>query len=253
MRPGRREYKCIPQLRIDVRQLEATRQALTDPKDSHDTEHALVLVVERDPHVRELERFFLHEAGFAVDFAEDGLSALEMVRTGHPAIIVTEIIVPRLDGLALCRKVKEDPALASTVVLVFSILAAHGRARDARADAFLRVKQIVLNLLGNAIKFTAPGGEVRMTCDVGRDDSRGGTASGARVTVNDTGRGIPADQIEAIWKPFVQVGRTHRQPAEGVGLGLAISRDLARQMGGDISCRSEPGRGSSFMLVLPLA
>jgi signal transduction histidine kinase len=121
-----------------------------------------------------------------------------------------------------------------------------------RADA-RRVKQIVLNLLGNAIKFTERGGEIRMTCDVGTDESRGGTASGVRVTVTDTGRGIPADQIEAVWKPFVQIGRTHRHPAEGVGLGLAISRDLARKLGGDISVVSEPGRGSTFMLVLPLA
>ncbi|MFL5562409.1 MAG: GAF domain-containing sensor histidine kinase [Gemmatimonadaceae bacterium] len=121
-----------------------------------------------------------------------------------------------------------------------------------RADA-RRVKQIVLNLLGNAIKFTERGGSIRMNCDVGSDESRGGTASGARVTVTDTGRGIPADQLDAIWKPFVQVGRTHRQPAEGVGLGLAISRDLARKLGGDISAVSEPGRGSTFMLVLPLA
>ena len=105
--------------------------------DSPDTERALVLVVERDPHVRELESFFLNEAGFSVDFADDGLSALETVRTRHPAIIVTEVIVPKLDGLALCKKVKEDPALSSTVVLVFSILAAQGRARDAGADAFL--------------------------------------------------------------------------------------------------------------------
>ena len=107
------------------------------PNDSPDTERALVLVVERDPHVRELESFFLNEAGFSVDFADDGISALETVRTRHPAIIVTEIIVPKLDGLALCRKVKEDPALAGIVVLVFSILAAQGRARDAGADAFL--------------------------------------------------------------------------------------------------------------------
>lgn len=96
-----------------------------------------MLVVERDPHVRELESFFLNEAGFTVDFAEDGISALETVRARRPAIIVTEIIVPKLDGLALCRKVKEDPSLAGTVVLVFSILAAQGRARDAGADAFL--------------------------------------------------------------------------------------------------------------------
>jgi CheY-like chemotaxis protein len=98
---------------------------------------ALVLVVERDPNVRELESFFLNEAGYSVDFADDGIAALALARERRPAIIVTEIMVPKLDGLALCRAVKEDPDLADTVVLVFSILAAHGRARDAGADAFL--------------------------------------------------------------------------------------------------------------------
>ncbi|HEY7897856.1 MAG TPA: response regulator [Gemmatimonadaceae bacterium] len=98
---------------------------------------ALVLVVERDPNVRELESFFLNEAGFTVDFAEDGETALAMIRTRRPAIVVTEIMVPKLDGLALCRRIKEDTAISDTVVLVFSILAAHGRAREAGADAFL--------------------------------------------------------------------------------------------------------------------
>lgn len=98
---------------------------------------ALVLVVERDPNVRELESFFLNEAGFTVDFAEDGETALEMIRRRRPAIVVTEIMVPKLDGLALCRRVKEDTSISDTVVLVFSILAAHGRAREAGADAFL--------------------------------------------------------------------------------------------------------------------
>lgn len=98
---------------------------------------ALVLVVERDPNVRELEAFFLNEAGFSVDFADDGEAALALAREKLPSIIVTEIMVPKLDGLALCRRVKEDPALDGTVVLIFSILAAHGRAREAGADAFL--------------------------------------------------------------------------------------------------------------------
>jgi DNA-binding response OmpR family regulator len=98
---------------------------------------ALVLVVERDPHVRDLEKFFLNEAGFSVQFADDGVSALEIARMSMPAIIVTEILVPKLDGLALCRTVKRDPQLNHTAVLVFSILAASGRAREAGADAFL--------------------------------------------------------------------------------------------------------------------
>jgi CheY-like chemotaxis protein len=98
---------------------------------------ALVLVVERDPHVRELEAFFLNEAGFSVQFAEDGLAALERARVELPAIIVTEILVPKMDGLALCRAIKSDPRLEHIAVLVFSILAASSRAKDAGADAFL--------------------------------------------------------------------------------------------------------------------
>lgn len=98
---------------------------------------ALVLVVERDPYVRELEAFFLNDAGYSVDFVADGVAALARARERKPEIVVTEILVPQLDGLALCRAIKTDPALSSTVVLVFSILAAHGRAREAGADAFL--------------------------------------------------------------------------------------------------------------------
>lgn len=98
---------------------------------------AIILVVERDPHVRDLEAYFLNEAGFGVEFATDGMAALEMARDLKPDIIITEVLVPKLDGLALCRSVKEDPRLAGTVVLIFSILAAEGRAREAGADAFL--------------------------------------------------------------------------------------------------------------------
>lgn len=98
---------------------------------------ALILVVERDPHVRDLEAYFLHEAGFQVQFAADGVAALELARRQRPAIVITEILVPRLDGLALCRALKADPALGPIQVLVFSILAAAARASEAGADAFL--------------------------------------------------------------------------------------------------------------------
>jgi DNA-binding response OmpR family regulator len=98
---------------------------------------AIILVVERDPHVRDLEEYFLNEAGFDVEFALDGVAALARARTIHPQIIVTEILVPKLDGLALCRAVKEDRTLRGTAVLVFSILAAEARAHEAGADAFL--------------------------------------------------------------------------------------------------------------------
>jgi len=101
-------------------------------------DHALILVVEQDPHVRELERYFLEEAGFVVEFAKDGLTALDQARTLHPRILITEILVPRLDGLALCRTLKGDVATRHIAVLVFSILLAEGRAKEAGADGFLR-------------------------------------------------------------------------------------------------------------------
>jgi two-component system response regulator MprA len=95
-------------------------------------------VVERDPQVRELERYVLAEAGFAVEFAGDGEEALELARTRRPKLVITEILVPRLDGLAVCREIKRDPDLADVVVLIFSILSASVRAKEAGADAFLR-------------------------------------------------------------------------------------------------------------------
>ena len=100
-------------------------------------QRAIILVVERDPHVRALETFFLNEAGYGVEFAADGVAALALAREIKPDIIITEILVPKLDGLALCRQVRNEPALKDTVVLIFSILAANGRAREAGADAFL--------------------------------------------------------------------------------------------------------------------
>ena len=74
------------------------------------------------------------------------------------------------------------------------------------------------------------------------------------VRVVDTGRGVREDQLEQIFEPFVQVDRhlTH-ESQQGVGLGLAISRDLARLMGGDLAVESRVGQGSTFVLTLPSA
>ena len=98
---------------------------------------AIILVVERDPHIRALEAYFLNEAGFGVEFAADGVAALELAREMKPDIIITEVLVPKLDGLALCRAIRKEAELKDTVVLIFSILAAGTRAREAGADAFL--------------------------------------------------------------------------------------------------------------------
>ena len=106
-----------------------------------------------------------------------------------------------------------------------------------------RILQILLNLLSNAIKFTASPGEI-VVCG---ERSNGKTS----VSVRDTGRGISPDQYEAIFRPFVRVGSRTQGTEKSVGLGLAISRELARKMGGDLTVQSALGLGSTFTLTLP--
>lgn len=102
------------------------------------THPRLVLIAERDQQVRALQRVFLERAGLAVEFSDDGLAALERALHADPAVVVTEILLPRLDGLTLCRRLRDDPATLGVPVVVFSILAAGGRAAEAGARAFLR-------------------------------------------------------------------------------------------------------------------
>lgn len=104
---------------------------------SKEGQRALILVVERNPAVQRLEKFFLEQAGYTVEFASDGVTALALARELQPHILVTEILVPKLDGLNLCRILKSDPLTRDIVVLVFSHLHAEDRAREVEADAFL--------------------------------------------------------------------------------------------------------------------
>ena len=109
----------------------------------------------------------------------------------------------------------------------------------------LRLRQMITNLLGNAIKYTHQAGQIKISMQT----------DGPLVIVQvvDNGVGIPADKLETIFEPFVQLGRSLSSAHEGMGLGLAISRDLARAMNGDLSVRSTVGVGSTFTLNLPLA
>ena len=112
----------------------------TRQKASETTEaghRALILVIERNPVVQRLEKFFLEQAGYTVEFASDGETALARARELLPSILVTEIMVPKLDGLSLCRSLKSDPGTQKIVILMFSNLHAEDRAREAGADAFL--------------------------------------------------------------------------------------------------------------------
>ena len=111
----------------------------------------------------------------------------------------------------------------------------------ARADRD-KLRQLVLNLLGNAVKYTPEGGAITLSC-IPVDDQ-------VAVRVQDNGAGIPADRQALIFEPFVQGERALNRPTEGVGLGLAISRELAQGMGGTLTVESEVGRGSVFTLTL---
>jgi signal transduction histidine kinase len=112
-----------------------------------------------------------------------------------------------------------------------------------------KLRQILINLLSNAVKFTDAGGAITTSLQSGMN----GDEPVVRIAVTDTGAGIPADRIDSIFLPFVQVKRTLTNPDEGIGLGLAISRDLARGLGGDITVASQYGQGSTFTLTLPLS
>jgi signal transduction histidine kinase len=119
-----------------------------------------------------------------------------------------------------------------------------------------RVQQILVNLLSNAVKFTPAGGHIRMQCRVERGAVEPGEDALRRwvtVLVEDDGIGIPADQIDRIFQPFVQADSSYTRTHGGAGLGLAISLRLARLMGGDITAESEPGHGSRFTVWLPAA
>jgi len=108
-----------------------------------------------------------------------------------------------------------------------------------------KLQQIVLNLLTNAVKFTDSGGSITLSAT-----PRGNCIE---IAVADTGAGISAEKLEKVFDPFVQAERRLNQPTQGVGLGLAISRDLAHAMNGEITVESTVGKGSTFTLSLPRA
>jgi PAS domain S-box-containing protein len=160
----------------------------------------------------------------------------------------------KLDAGAVAFQIEDTP-LAGEVAAALSLVLPQASARGlsvtaepvppelaVRADAD-KLRQILLNLLSNAVKFTERGGRVDLSFRV----------EGDRVVlaVRDTGIGIRPDHLARIFEPFVQVDQRLTRPHDGVGLGLAISRDLARGMGGDLVADSTPGEGSTFTLTLP--
>jgi len=199
----------------------------------------------------------LIEMGVAGSVTEQQREYLERVRTSqqHLLAIINDLlnytkvesgqVSYDVETLDLHEVVESVLSMVTPQASRKRIRLRHGPCNDqtlARADR-LKVEQIVLNLLSNAVKFTPDGGEVTASCAIDGNVSA--------LTVRDTGPGIPEEKREAIFEPFVQLGRTLSSIREGTGLGLAISRDLARAMDGDITVSSAVGNGSTFRLTLP--
>ena len=177
-----------------------------------------------------------------LDLAKVDAGRLRVEQESHPASVAVNaaltIVQPAADerGIRLPASVRND---------------------DCYYGDENRVRQIVLNLLSNAVKFTEPGGTVTVSIASADAAAEGARLTGDRrwicITVSDTGIGIDDDQLETIFAPFVQAegGKTRRQ--DGTGLGLTISRRLARLMGGDLTVNSQRGSGSRFTLWLPSA
>ena len=151
----------------------------------------------------------------------------------------------RLEEFPIDRVLDELELLMAAQYQQSGIRLVVGRAPDVKVHAdYEKTLQIMLNLLSNAWKFTSPGGEVNVAA--------AGRPGFATIVIRDTGRGIPAEQLATIFERFVQVDRhLTEQSQQGVGLGLSISRALARGMKGEITAESVQGEGATFTVTLP--
>ncbi len=199
----------------------------------------------------------LIELGIHGPVTPEQLSALARIQKSqrHLLGLINGVLnYSRIEAGALhyaIRNVRVDEVLATCEALIApqaraKRLALHYEDCDialvVRADAE-KLQQIILNLVTNSIKFTEPGGRIALAC------ARAGGL--VRISVTDTGRGIAPEHVARVFEPFVQVDAQLTRTQEGVGLGLAISRDLARGMGGDLTAESTLGSGSTFTLTLP--
>jgi signal transduction histidine kinase len=169
-----------------------------------------------------------------------GLLDLSRIENGHVSYDIQSIgVAPMLadiEGLVLPQATAKN-----------QFLTCDARAPDlaVRADRE-KLRQVLLNLLSNAVRHSPVGASITVLAGRRGHDR-------IAIKVCDTGPGIPPERQEAIFEPFVQLDRSLTRSTEGVGLGLAISRDLARGMGGDITVESAPGEGACFVLELPAA
>jgi PAS domain S-box-containing protein len=181
--------------------------------------------------IRQNQRILLSLINDVLNFAKLEAGRLEIKREPVPVVELVASLEPLVAPQLEAKDLSYERCLSDEAMFALG--------------DYERIRQILTNLLSNAIKFTPPGG--RITVGTGVQDAA------AHIWVRDTGKGIPADRFDAVFEPFVQVDRKPKPDGpndQGIGLGLAISRELARAMGGDITVESTVGRGSTFTLRL---
>lgn len=188
---------------------------------------------------REYLEIVFQSAGYLLDLFNRILD-LQKIESGQIEVeripvSVVEIVQKSMDMLALQAKARGVEMSGETV---------GDESIAVLADPF-RFRQIMANLLSNAIKYNRPGGHVWVTCAL---DERGWS----RIAVRDTGNGIPHHRRGEVFKPFSRLGMETGH-IEGTGIGLAISKELVARMGGRIGFESDPGRGSTFWIEMPVA
>ena len=174
----------------------------------------------------------------------------------HLLLLINDLLdLSRIEAGAMAMQLGDVDALAAVQEAVAEVApqaAALGVRVHAQAPAQAlplarvdptRLRQVILNLLSNAIKYNQPGGTVTVTLEA--------VHAGLSLTVHDTGLGMSADQLSALFQPFNRLGR-EASSTEGTGIGLVITRNLIELMGGRLDVQSEPGAGTTFTAILPL-
>jgi phosphoserine phosphatase RsbU/P len=193
--------------------------------------------------------------GPVTDRQREALGRIRMSGRHLLAVLENVMEMARLSAGAVHlrpRPVRAEKVVQEAVQIVQHTVAAKAHALEVDVDGSLlvvadpdRLRQVLLNLLGNAVKYTPNEGSIRVRAAAGE---RGGR-SWAALSVSDTGPGIDAGEVEAVFEPYYRIGGSDAEP--GTGLGLAISKELVRQMGGEIVVDTEVGRGTTFTVLLP--
>lgn len=183
----------------------------------------------------------VHGAGVTMRALVDDILDVAKMETGNLSVEATPMDLPAM--LREVTRLWEEQARGKGLVFKLELShAPHWIVSDAA-----RLRQVVFNLLSNAIKFTEKGSVTLRAVGEGEGDARR-----LKLSIEDTGIGIPRAKFEEIFESFRQVDTSTTRRFGGTGLGLAICRNLARALGGDIQVESEDGKGSRFILDLPL-